>query len=705
MTTLARFRQSQSPPSGIIARAVWQGLLPLFLLMLIAVTQVALLVGLVTLVLYCRRFLREKEPYVGTGAYGTARWANRQHLQQYQMMDNQGGILLGRIAPRPPSLLRAFFDLYMAPWRNSREVADRFRAALFGNPFGKSPDVYANDFFSILVVSPSGGGKGVSIITPAMLSYPNSAVVLDPKGECFQLTARHRAKTLGHRVRRFDPFNVCGEGADTFNPLATLDPRSPTIVDDCLAIADALVVKNPQSHDPYWDEQAQVATTAFVLYVVMYAPLESRNLNTVAELITDPKEFAHAVTLMQDRQGTLAAKVGRTHAYRSLQRYGNQLSALADKELASVLSSIGRHLAWTNSPIVEHSLGSNSFDMIELARTKTTLYLVLPPDKLESHARLLRLWVTCSCRALVRNGLQTTNPVLFLLDEIGQCSGLRILREGLTVLRGYGAKFVFILQSVAQMKEMFGDAESTVRSGFDYTVCFGLRDIQSAKEMSERIGNATVLNRSTTEGSSTSGPTAFGGGWGGEKSTYSRNQSKTVAEVGRPLIMPDEMIRESARTVFVIPTGKYPIRVTQARYYEDDEMTAAIAAANRDEEISPPPSVSFSPVTEVASELGRSEVVDWAAITHPERPLLSPLAEDVDWGTITSGCLAAIPEADQPRPQAPAKTDRIRFTCRCGKRFSLSPALAGKKAKCTNPKCTRKFVIPTKSRSPLARKT
>jgi type IV secretion system protein VirD4 len=82
------------------------------------------------------------------------------------------------------------------------------------------------------------------------------------------------------------------------------------------------------------------------------------------------------------------------------------------------MSTVGRNLAWLNSPFVQRSLATSSFDPVELARDKMILYLILPPDKLESHNRLLRVWLTSWTRALVRNGLQERNRVLFMLDEV-----------------------------------------------------------------------------------------------------------------------------------------------------------------------------------------------------------------------------------------------------------------------------------------------
>ena len=43
---------------------------------------------------------------------------------------------------------------------------------------------------------PAGAGKGIAVLIPNLLSYRGNCVVTDPKGELFNLTARHRQKQV-----------------------------------------------------------------------------------------------------------------------------------------------------------------------------------------------------------------------------------------------------------------------------------------------------------------------------------------------------------------------------------------------------------------------------------------------------------------------------------------------------------------------------
>src|SRR5437763_1904767 len=59
----------------------------------------------------------------------------------------------------------------------------------------------------LLTVAPTGAGKGVGAIIPALLSYPGSIIVTDIKGENYQVTARRR-REMGHQVVVLDPFSL-----------------------------------------------------------------------------------------------------------------------------------------------------------------------------------------------------------------------------------------------------------------------------------------------------------------------------------------------------------------------------------------------------------------------------------------------------------------------------------------------------------------
>ena len=58
----------------------------------------------------------------------------------------------------------------------------------------------------LLVVAPTGAGKGRHIIIPTLLYDEAPAVVLDIKGEAAAVTAAYRQKVMRHEVTIIDPW-------------------------------------------------------------------------------------------------------------------------------------------------------------------------------------------------------------------------------------------------------------------------------------------------------------------------------------------------------------------------------------------------------------------------------------------------------------------------------------------------------------------
>jgi type IV secretion system protein VirD4 len=314
------------------------------------------------------------------------------------------------------------------------------------------------------------------------------------------------------------------------------------------------------------------------MYVVAYAAPEDRTLNAAADLLTDQDAFTGMLAMMRDVAGDLAKTHGHLPVYRLLQRYGNTMSNWADRELSSIISSVGRHLSWLHSPLVEEHLSASSFDPRDLSREAITVYLILPPKYLETLSRLLRLWITTIYGTITEGGPREENEVLFMLDEAGSLGPLPSLYSAITLGRGYGVRVWLILQSISQLKNLFPkDGEhQTVEASIDHKIFFGVRDFATAEMVSNYVGTSTitVASHTTSRGSSVTG-SVLGAIFGkDEKITRSTNQgtSATQSETGRKLVFPDELIRLPADVAVILTKNLPPLRAWLAKYYEAPEL-------------------------------------------------------------------------------------------------------------------------------------
>ena len=177
-------------------------------------------------------------------------------------------------------------DQFFSAFYNARRLANRM--------------VRVKDYVHLATFSRTGGGKGVSVVIPNLLTYPGSVVTIDPKCENYLKTAAFRRDRLRSKIVRFDPSLLAGPGAASFNPLAFMDPAALDFLDQCRDLANMLVVRQGNEPEPHWNDSAELVLTAFIAFVCACEkdPAE-RTLQTVRLLVSDREKFTRAVEVMR----------------------------------------------------------------------------------------------------------------------------------------------------------------------------------------------------------------------------------------------------------------------------------------------------------------------------------------------------------------------------------------------------------------------
>jgi len=341
---------------------------------------------------------RRRRPGVYT-AHGTARWATLEDLQYAGMVGARRGPILGRVANSTKTSIRKAQDDLFSFRVSSKKACEQFFDSIrfFQRSTRYSELVRLPNAVHTAVFAPTGVGKGVSCVIPFLLTSSESAVVVDFKGENFQLTAEHRRKAFGHQIVVLDPFKLATQAPQTFNPLDFIDKDSPTAIDECRDLAEALVIRTGQEHERHWIDSAEAWISALTALVVHYGEPNDRSLQTVRTLLSDPAKLEMAIKLMcasDAWDGMLA-------------RMGNQLTHFAGKELNSVMTTTSRFLRFLDTLAVADSTKTSSFDPADLRKGKMTVYLILPPEHMRAQSPLLRMWIGSLLRAVVRGGLQS----------------------------------------------------------------------------------------------------------------------------------------------------------------------------------------------------------------------------------------------------------------------------------------------------------
>ncbi|MGO7997865.1 type IV secretory system conjugative DNA transfer family protein [Rhizobium ruizarguesonis] len=405
----------------------------------------------------------------------------------------------------------------------------------------------------LLTMAPTRTGKGVGTIIPNLLTADRSLICIDPKGENAKIAGRARQK-FGP-VHVLDPFGVTSLASAAFNPLDTLDPAGPDVAEDAGTLADALVFDEPgMAGEAHWNEEAKALIAGLILKIVAVESPGRRNLATLREYLTlAPERFAALLKRMQDMDDAngLVARAANRHLGKS------------DREAAGVLSAAQRHTHFLDSPRMSAVLGRSDFRFADLKRRNVSVFLVLPPDRISTYSRWLRLLVTQSLTDMARDPAKPVVPVLYLLDEFAALGHLAPVERAMGLMAGYGVQLWPILQDVHQLRATYGQRAGTFLSNAGVLQVFGVNDHDSARLVSDLLGQETVVFQTMARALDS------------EKSGLSYSQQHTA----RPLLTPDEVRNLPAHGQLLFLAGQRPIVAGKLAYYADPEFKGAFDPA------------------------------------------------------------------------------------------------------------------------------
>lgn len=402
----------------------------------------------------------------------------------------------------------------------------------------------------LLTIAPTRSGKGVGTIIPNLLTANRSIICIDPKGENARVTGRQR-ESFGP-VHYLDPFGLSGRASAAYNPLAFLDPDSLDLAEDAMTLADALVVDMSDAGDPHWNEEAKALLAGIILYTVCHDEPDVRTLGTVREYLTlAPDDFRALLDVMQasDAAGGLVA------------RAANRFLGKSDREAAGVLSGAQRHTHFLDSPRITAATAKSDFTFASLKDQVATVFLILPPDRLDTYSRWLRLVLAQALGELARSPARPLRPVLFLLDEFAALGRLQAIERAMGLMAGYGLQLWPILQDIHQLRGHYHDRAGTFISNAGVMQAFGVNDFETADMLSRSIGRTTIRYETTGSSERTD--------WGADRN-HSASRSEQIA--ARNLMDPNEIMNLDPALMLLMLAGKGPLILRKIRYYAENEF-------------------------------------------------------------------------------------------------------------------------------------
>lgn len=465
----------------------------------------------------------------------------------------------------------------------------------------------------ILLEAPTRSGKGVGVVIPNLLNWPDSVVVLDVKRENWELTAGFR-KAGGQEVWLFDPLATDGRTA-RYNPLAYIDREDQVAVIDELQKMGVMLFPNPERGDPFWAESAR---TGFIGTGAYVAAMPHRPF-TIGEIYRAMTQDDPKTTLPMLVEEAAAAGVRLSTACVNAIA---DFTAGSDNTFAGIRQTITSKLSLWLNPYVDAATSVSDFDLRDLRRRRISLYLGVSPDNMERVAPvynlLLQQLVDLNTRTLPEKDGTLKVQVLALLDEFVQLGRAMTIANSFAYIAGYGLRLLPVIQARSQLRALYGDQVArSIITNCGIEVAFTPKELDVATELSERLGFYGQKAKSKSL-------TIHG---------LIANRSTTESDQRRALMMPQELMQMRRGDMLLLRGGIPPIRAKKLFYYR-------MAAFKR--RIKPPPEIAAHPLPPHA---------------HPPAPRAAPpgppIANAAGNGAASSAPVAAAAE------EAPAESKAL----------------------------------------------
>ncbi len=456
----------------------------------------------------------------------------------------------------------------------------------------------------VLTFAPTRSGKGVGLVVPTLLSWPESAVIHDIKGENWHLTAGWRSR-FSHCLL----FNPTDARSAAYNPLLEVR-RGAHEVRDVQNIADILVdPEGALERRNHWEKTSHALLVGAILHV-LYAD-KDKTLRGVANFLSDPA-CPFEVTL--HRMMTTKHLGNAPHPV--VASAAREVLNKSDNERSGVLSTAMSFLGLYRDPTVADVTSRCDWRIADLiaAEHPVSLYLVVPPSDINRTKPLIRLILNQIGRRLTESldgsdGVARKHKLLLMLDEFPALGRLDFFESALAFMAGYGLRAFLISQSLNQIDKAYGQNHS-ILDNCHVRVTFATNDERTAKRISETLGTATELRAQRNYAGHRLAP------WLGHL-MVSRQ------ETARPLLTPGEVMQLPPDDAVVMVSGHPPIKAKKLRYYADTNFISRVL---------PPPVLTSGSYADTPTP----RLDDWSTRVIPSVPVApvaaAPLSDDGEGG-------------------------------------------------------------------------
>lgn len=408
--------------------------------------------------------------------------------------------------------------LFLPPKKRQEQ---KYPPVLLGKmPTGRFKNEYLRYYGQqfIALAAPTRSGKGVGLVIPNLLTYPDSIVVLDIKLENFRFSAGYR-QAMGQEVYLFCPTGFSFDEEDKkegklrghrFNILFYINRNKKFRDEDILNLSKMLYPLNGSDSD-MWNNLAASLFIGLVAYMIDLEEAGEEINVTMPQLYRLSAPEGGLANWMKNQIAFYRDKnvLSDTCIYEF-----NRFLAHSEKTANNVLTNFTAPLAIFNVPSVAAATSGNDFDLREVRKKRMSIYVGMSPNDLVNYSLLVNLFfsvlISENCKDLPEFTPSLKYQCLMIFDEFTAAGKIPIVLKSVGYTAGYNMRYMFIFQSMAQIadEKVYGKegAETIIDNCGVLLVYPPKKKNDLSEQLTETIGYFTMksVSKNRTSGKSSS---------------------------------------------------------------------------------------------------------------------------------------------------------------------------------------------------------
>lgn len=359
-----------------------------------------------------------------------------------------------------------------------------------------------NGGYHNLVIGSTGAGKTQTTVLPMvnlLAKHDESMIITDPKGEIYEGTSNY-LKSLGYNIVLLN-FRDPQQG-NSWNPMyLPYSLYKDNKIDKSIELLEDLaanILKDPtaKGQDPFWENTSADYFSGLAFALFEDGNENQINLNSINLMTTIGEEKLANTTYVKEYFSF------KDPASTSYIKASSTLMA-PNETKGSILSVFKQRVQlFASRKNLSEMLAHNDFDMRDIGRKKTAVFIVIQDEKTTYHT-LVTIFLKQCYETLIsvaqESGGKLPHRTNFILDEFANMPPLKDVTTMVTAARSRNIRFTFIIQNFAQLYEVYGKENGeTIKGNCGNIVYLISTELSALEEISKMCGEVKSKEKEKT---------------------------------------------------------------------------------------------------------------------------------------------------------------------------------------------------------------